>query len=99
MPNASTVFTAFLGVFFNLKFPKLDWINETQPVKQGASVIFTLLASMAAVSIPVLLYMFLLASFIPAALFVIIYTAYFAALSFALYRFICTKGAKIFREL
>lgn len=39
------VFQGVLGLLANLKFPLLDWTNETVPVKQGMSVMIALFGS------------------------------------------------------
>jgi len=41
------VLMAVLGLIINLYFPKLDWKNPVQAVKQSASVLITMLAGMA----------------------------------------------------
>lgn len=49
LPAAVTWFTAVFGLIMNLLFPRLDWINETAAVKQGAAIVLTMLGSMMAV--------------------------------------------------
>ena len=51
-----SVFEAVMGVAVNLRFPKLDWINEAQVVKQGASVTICMFGSMLLIIIPAVLY-------------------------------------------
>ncbi|MBQ8174878.1 MAG: hypothetical protein IJ009_05685 [Clostridia bacterium] len=46
LPFLSNVFCAYLGVFFNILFPKLDWVNEAAAVKSGAAVLLTMLGMM-----------------------------------------------------
>ena len=41
-PLAFTGFTALAGLVANLHYPNLDWTNETQAVKNGASVLIAL---------------------------------------------------------
>lgn len=50
---------AILGLLTNLKWPRLNWNNEAQAVKQGLSVFLTLATSMVTNIIPILLYFFL----------------------------------------
>lgn len=40
---SAAVLFAEIGLIFGLKFPILRWTNEIQPIKQGISVLFTLL--------------------------------------------------------
>ena len=44
-PIAIILFTAYLGIFLNIKFPSLDWENATDAVKQGPNVIIMLVVS------------------------------------------------------
>lgn len=46
-------YTASLGLVMNLLFPKLDWISETVAVKQGVSVLLSMLGSMVLVALAV----------------------------------------------
>jgi ABC-2 type transport system permease protein len=39
IPLLFTILTAFLGVTINLQFPKFDWSNEIQPIKQGLATL------------------------------------------------------------
>lgn len=48
-PLAFTAFTALSGLTANLKYPNLDWVNETQAVKNGVAVLIALCVSTAAV--------------------------------------------------
>ena len=57
---AFALVTADIGLVENLRHPNLTWINEMQPVKQGAAVILTMLILMGMLLVPTLLYIFLL---------------------------------------
>lgn len=96
---AMTAFFGLAGLVVNLRHPKLDWTTETEAVKQsGAVLIFTLIALgtlIAAgvggwlliregVSIPVILPAFLLI---------------FTIADYLSYRWLCTRGTRIFAEL
>lgn len=48
-PLAFTAFTALSGLVANLRHPNLDWVNETQAVKNGVAVLIALCVSTAAV--------------------------------------------------
>lgn len=45
LPVAASIFNAFLGVAINLIFPKFNWNNEAQAIKQGASPMLSMLFS------------------------------------------------------
>lgn len=66
LPAASTWFIAVVGLTMNLLFPRLDWVNETAAVKQGAAIILTMLIGMMAV-IGALFLGLLLSGFLPEA--------------------------------
>ena len=51
LPLGFMVISAQLGLIINLRFPNLDWISETQAVKQGVSLILSLLAELATVAV------------------------------------------------
>lgn len=53
VPLVYTVFIARVGLYVNLCVPKLDWQNEAEVVKQGASVIVTIFIGMAAAILPI----------------------------------------------
>jgi ABC-2 type transport system permease protein len=53
VPLVYTVFIARVGLYVNLCVPKLDWQNEAEVVKQGASVMVTLLIGMVAGILPI----------------------------------------------
>lgn len=89
-------FVAVLGLFCNLKKPNLVWTNETMPVKQSASVGFTLLGSFAGI--------FLFAGgcfFLPLTplLYLSVMCVLFAAVSAVLYRWLLSRGAEILEFL
>lgn len=45
-PVAATVFSAFLGLVINVAFPKFEYDNEAQPVKQSLSVFLVMIIQM-----------------------------------------------------
>ena len=59
LPPLFGVFSGLLGLFENLRHPNFNWINETQAVKSGASVLLTMFIGMGLVLLPVLVCVFL----------------------------------------
>ncbi len=59
LPTVFGVFSGLLGLFENLRHPNFNWINETQAVKSGASVLLTMFIGMGLVLLPVLVCVFL----------------------------------------
>lgn len=99
MPLCYSAFTAVADLLINLHMPKFDWINEAACVKQGGSVIVSMLVNMAVVAIPLVVYFVALISAMSPVVFLIIASAFFAALA-ALTAFnLKTSGVKIFESL
>ncbi|HZJ77793.1 MAG TPA: hypothetical protein VFD52_03210 [Clostridia bacterium] len=96
LPCAFTVFTAFVGVFINLRFPKFDWINETVAVKQSISTLVTMLVSIVSVIIPTVAYYLKLTDYFNAEVFLATMLVVFSGASFALYKNLTIKGKEIF---
>ncbi|MBQ8402829.1 MAG: hypothetical protein IJX55_00185 [Clostridia bacterium] len=90
---------AMLGLSINLKHPSFDWTNEAIPVKQGLSVLLTMLVGMAvtmffAVAYVVLTFALLLA--VPASVFLLAVLIVCAAATVLLYSWLYRRGTKIF---
>ncbi len=45
IPSLANIYVAYMGIVFNLLMPKMDWINETVVIKQGGSVMVTMMVS------------------------------------------------------
>ncbi len=56
LPTLYCVLIGLVGLEANLRFPNFDWINETQAVKTGVSVLLTMFIGVTAAALPVLLY-------------------------------------------
>ena len=98
LPAAVTWFTADVGLTMNLLFPRLDWINETAAVKQGASIILTMLISMMAVVGALFLGMLLL-QYLPEAAVLVVLALVFCLVTLPLRLWIRTRGAQRFAAL
>lgn len=92
------VLMALIGLFLNLKFPNLKWTNEVIPVKQSASVMLSLFGGWVIIVALSGLYL-LLSGIINPAVFLVLTGILLTVLSLLLYRWIMTKGAKIFETL
>ena len=55
IPIIMSVIVSFGGLLINLKFPRLDWVDETSAVKQSMSVLLAMLGGMAITILPILL--------------------------------------------
>ena len=92
------ILSALFGLFLGLKMPNLNWTEETVPVKQSMSVTIALFGGWVAVIALGGLY-FAVSSFIAPEIYMCFAVVLFAALGALLYRWINTKGAKLFAEL
>ena len=99
IPAIMTVFQALLGVVINLHYPKFDWINEMVAVKQSLSTMITMFGSMAVVTLPVVLYIFVLKNLISAELYITLFALLIGVTSVFMYRFLKTKGNEIYSFL
>ena len=90
----------YLGLIFNLKHPKLEWTNETVPVKQSMSVLFCMLSGFAmAVVYGGLLLLSLIYLNISTTLYMGITVIILAGICILLDRRLKTKGAELFDNL
>ncbi|HBZ03024.1 MAG TPA: hypothetical protein DEO83_04350 [Lachnospiraceae bacterium] len=46
VPALTTLYSVLLGLFCNLKFPKFNWENETEVIKQGAATGLSMLGAL-----------------------------------------------------
>ena len=86
------------GLAVNLKKPMLVWTNETVPVKQSYSVAISLFGGMGASLLLTALF-YPLSSFCSAAVYLLIMSLILSVLSYYLYRWLMSKGVKLFSEL
>lgn len=88
--------TDIAGIMINLWFPKLNWENETQVVKQSLSVLLSMVLNGVLALVPVAIYLiFKLDIWIVALIGVGFYVAMFVLFTTLLF----TKGKKIFYKL
>ena len=98
LPTVFGVFSGFLGLFENLRHPNFNWINETQAVKSGASVLITMFAGMGLVLLPVLACL-IFSDWLTPELAGWIMLALLTVLSVLLYLWIRKKGVRVFEAL
>lgn len=93
IPLAVALFMPLIGLIANLMWPKFDWSNEAQIVKQGAPVAVSMFGGMIISAAPI--------AFRGAfgAGFDLVYALIALALSFALLVWLKTKGAKRFAAM
>jgi ABC-2 type transport system permease protein len=99
LPQTFLLLTAFGGVAINLHFPRLDWLNEVQVVKQSVSAVVSMFGAPVLLAGLGLLYYFALKDIVSAGAFVWLCAAVFAAASCGVYHYLCTGGANRFEKL
>ncbi|MBR3474235.1 MAG: hypothetical protein IKH34_04120 [Oscillospiraceae bacterium] len=98
LPPLFGVFSGLLGLFENLRHPNFNWINETQAVKSGASVMLTMFIGMGLVLLPVLVCVFL-SKWVSPELAGWCMVALLGVLCVLLYSWLRKKGPRVFQEL
>ncbi len=90
---------AMLGLAINLKHPSFDWTNEAVPVKQGLSVLLTMLAGMGITMFFAIVYIVLtlaLELVVLAEMFLLAVLIICSAAAVLLYYWLYKRGTKIF---
>lgn len=92
------LFQALFGLFLGLKMPNLSWTSEIMPIKQSGSVTINILGGMAVAAVMCGVY-FIIGDLTGGLLYLAILAVVFAVADAFLYRWIVSRGAKIFSEL
>ena len=88
-----------LGLVANLRHANLNWVNETQPVKQGTAVLITMLLGWAIALVIGLPYLFWLRGAVSAAVYLLVAVVLMQAAAMLGERWIDTRGVKRFEAL
>ena len=99
LPLSLTAVFSLLGVTLNLAFPRFDWINPIQPVKQGISSMVTLFGGMALIAALALVYIFLLSPIFALDIFLLVCTLVFITVSALMFIYIIGAGSRRFDTL
>ena len=89
---------SFIGIITNLKYPKLDWENEAEVVKQSTSSFMAVMTGMVLMFISVFIIMTILGK-IDSIIILLIAIVIFGIIDLVLYLYISKKGTKLFNEL
>ncbi|MGE5632796.1 MAG: putative ABC transporter permease subunit [Caulobacteraceae bacterium] len=90
------VFSSFMGMFFDLNFPRLIWDNEQKAVKQNFNVVLNMLVSIIAAGIPVFI-VIVLHFTLWTTFFILV--ALFGLLDVLLYVILSTVGVRLYKEI
>lgn len=95
IPQVFNVLMALIGLWANLKFPKLNWQNETQAVKQSVAVIIPIFGGWGILILPVVAVAIFGNVHIVAGVFLLL----IAAACALLYKWCMSRGVRIFEKL
>ncbi len=98
LPISFQILVALFGFAANLWFPKLDFVNPVQVIKQGASALITVFGGMAFLAIPVVLYATVFINADPT-VFLYAVSAGALLLSAVLYFYLTHAGKKIYESI
>ena len=93
VPFSFLALTSLLGIALNVRFPRMDWVNEASAVKSSLSVGLYMALSMTAFIGPVLLWATLLSDRVGPVAAAAGLTALYAILSALLALWLCGRGA------
>ena len=95
---AGAVFASVFNLFVGVKMPVLTWTNEMTPIKQSGAVAIALFSGWGFAVVMGGLY-FLIGYKLGAVLYLLIWTVLLLAVSFAMLRWLDTKGSRSFAAL
>lgn len=99
VPLCFTALMALAGVVINLQFPKFDWINEIQPIKQGLSTLLTMFGAVSLIALLVVIYVFPLSNVMSIEMYLGLVIIFLVAVSAGLFRYLGAGGSRRFFEL
>ena len=100
LPLLSTLMIALFGITLNLAFPRFDWINPIQPVKQGLSTMLTLFGAMALIAaLAIICYALMKSDILTLRVYLLLCAALFLALSCGLFAYLKSAGCRKFEML
>lgn len=98
-PLAFTALSANIGLMSNLRHPNLDWINETQAVKQGIAVLIAMGLDFLLAAVPGAVYFIWLSGTMRGEVFMLVLLAGFTLLAWLTGRWLMRRGTGCFEEL
>ncbi len=98
LPQAYNLVQGIGGLLINLRFPKLDYVNEAQVVKQSMPIVITMFGSMG-LSLLLFIPALILSVFIPPVVYFAICTLLLSAAAFALFKLLMSAGVRMFERI
>ena len=99
LPQLFLLFTDVLGVWLNLRHPKLDWENEAQVVKRGLSVFLVMLIGMGVLAALMAGYFLWLYQYLQLDTYMLVCTGTVAMAAIGFYLLDTSVGVRIFNRL
>ena len=102
IPLISMLAFCGLGLLTNLKWPKLEWTNEAQAVKQSFSLLVSMMSAIVISILPFLIYFSLfneISSVISINEYFAIYLGYIVILGIIFYSLLYTHGKKLYNKI
>ncbi len=102
LPIISMITFSGLGLLTNLKWPKLDWLNEAQAVKQSMSLFVSMMISMMISLIPFLVYFLLfieISQIFTLSQYLALHLAFIVLICIIVYSLLYTYGEKLYRKI
>jgi len=99
LPVSYILLQAYGGLAANIVFPKMEWLNETAAVKQGASVGISILGGIVLTLLTAGLYFLVLNKYIEPAIYIAAVSGVFLILAFLLRHWIFKKGVTVMDSL
>ena len=94
----SSIITGMIGLMCNLNYPKLEWDNETIPIKQGMSTLVSMGLNIIALNFPLIIYIMLMGIVYDILALLIVCGVYIIIIILLWYK-LKTSGVKKFNEL
>jgi len=98
VPQAMVLLMGLSGLYYGIRFPNLDWTNETQAVKSSMGALACIGTGFGVTALPVLVFL-LPGVNLPVATLVALFGALVVLLDLVFWRLVMTRGVKLFEEL
>lgn len=98
-PIVTTVFGAYMGLALNLLYPKFDWLNEMDAIKQGLAPTLAIFIATLSIVFPALIYMLLVKNHMSVQAYMGAAAVIFVLISLSLNRYLAKKGVALFEAL
>ena len=100
IPVEGTLFNAIIGVMVNLAFPKFNWVNEAQAIKQGVAPLLSMFVS----TVPAIIFTLLaivvgVTRIMSIDVYLIVFFLLYIGATFFFYRWIVKKSTVKFTKL